>query len=191
VGSGWGPVPISIPVPIPDWGPADQLQPRPPAARLDWWLDPDSLTRRLTRLAAGEFAVRVLQAGWQRLRADECAALDVAADSTGWVREVYLLGHGQPWVFARSVAAQSALHATTFAMERIGETSLGEVLFCNPHFTRGPLQLCHYPAACLPPEVRAPDLLARRSCFTRDALRVLVTEVGLPALWARLGIKAG
>jgi len=145
------------------------------------------LTRRLTRLAAGDFAVRVLQAGWQALRADECAALDVAAGSPGWVREVYLLGQGRPWVFARSVAAREVLRGAEFEINEIGEQSLGEVLFRDPHFTRSALELCWYPPRWLPPEVRTADLPGRRSCFCRDALGVLVAEVCLPALWTRLG----
>ena len=51
--------------------------------------------------------------GWQPLRDDECAALDLPQASIGWVREVYLRGHGQPWVYARSVAARSAGRAAT------------------------------------------------------------------------------
>jgi len=170
-----------------NWVRADCLQPRPAAAVLDWWLDPGSLTRRLTCLADGEFAVRVLHADWQVLREDECAALGVAPGSLGWVREVLLLGQGQPWVFARSVAAEQALRGACFDLGQIGNQSLGEVLFLDRSFTRGALEICRYPPACLPPQVHAEDLLGRRSCFSREDLNVLVAEVGLPALWTRLG----
>jgi chorismate--pyruvate lyase len=36
------------------------------------------------------------------------AALDLPENSQGWVREVYLRGHQQPWVFARSVALKAS-----------------------------------------------------------------------------------
>jgi len=104
------------------------------------------------------------------------------------VREVYLTGHGQPWVFARSVAAQAALDGSGFEIGQIGAQSLGEVLFRDARFTRGALELCHYPPAWLPPEIRADGLVGRRSCFCREAFCVLVAEVCLPALWARLGV---
>ncbi|HAB64088.1 MAG TPA: hypothetical protein DCE49_07830, partial [Pseudomonas sp.] len=83
--------------PVPDsqaWLPADRLC-APPAPDLhDWlYLDKGSLTRRLTELADGAFSVEPLNEGWQVMRADECAALDVAEGSEGWVREVYLRGH--------------------------------------------------------------------------------------------------
>jgi len=173
-----------------NWTSADHLQPRPGAGQLDWLLDTGSLTRRLSQLASGEFSVRVLHASWQALRADECAALGVAADTPGWVREVYLLGQGQPWVFARSIATREALREAGFEIERIGGQSLGEVLFRDTRFARGPLELCWYPRTWLPLEVCANDLLGRRSCFRREALGVLVAEVCLPRLWQKLGHAA-
>ncbi len=150
---------------------------------LDWLLDPGSLTRRLTRLAAGRFTVRPLFEGWQTLRDDECAALQLPGASIGWVREVYLLGVDTPWVFARSIAGQAALEATDLRLDVLGSRSLGELLFSDPAFTRQPLQTCRYPAAWLPAEIAQAGLWARRSRFDRDGLGVLVAEVFLPALW--------
>jgi chorismate lyase len=173
--------------PVPDsqaWLPADRLC-APPAPDLhDWlYLDKGSLTRRLTELADGAFSVEPLNEGWQVMRADECAALDVAEGSEGWVREVYLRGHHEPWVFARSVAARQALEQSGLDLPHLGSRSLGELLFSDPAFSRGPLQARRYPAAWLPQDVRQSQLWARRSCFSQDKLRVLVTEVFLPALW--------
>eukprot|EP01030_Chromulinospumella_sphaerica_P008142 gene8142-7968_t len=85
------------------------LHPLPTPPALDWLFDEGSLTRRLTHLSNDGFSVTPLYEGWQPLRDDECAALDLPVASIGWVREVYLRGHGQAWVFARSVAARSAL----------------------------------------------------------------------------------
>lgn len=167
-----------------DWQAADQL-PAPLDPLLHDWLytDKGSLTRRLTQLADGAFDVTPLSEGWQPLREDECAALGVAQGSSGWVREVYLRGHGEPWVFARSVAARSALEGSGFDLQRLGSRSLGELLFSDQAFTRGPLQAMHYPQAWLPADVRQTRLWARRSCFSRGKLGVLVVEVFLPALW--------
>ncbi|MGH8466459.1 MAG: chorismate--pyruvate lyase family protein, partial [Pseudomonas sp.] len=67
-------------------------------ALLDWLFDEGSLTRRLTRLSADHFSVTPLYEGWQPLRDDECQALELPSGSEGWVREVYLRGHGQAWV---------------------------------------------------------------------------------------------
>lgn len=149
----------------------------------DWLFDQDSLTRRLTGLSAGHFSVLPLLQGWQVLRADECASLQVPVGSQGWVREVFLRGAEQPWVFARSVAARSALEGSGFDLGKLGSRSLGELLFSDRAFQRGELQVCRYPAAWLPAAVREERLWGRRSCFRRDGLGVLVAEVFLPAFW--------
>lgn len=175
----------------PRWLTAGQLHPSPAPGVREWLFNEDSLTRRLTALSAGAFSVTPLSEGWQRLRSDECSALGVAEASLGWVREVFLRGHGQPWVFARSVAAHSALVGSGLALDQLGSRSLGELLFSDRAFDRGALQACHYPALWLPPEVRGERLWARRSCFTRGTLGVLVVEVFLPALWSAAGVALG
>ena len=165
------------------WRALDQLSPTPTAREYDWLNEQGSLTRRLTALSAEHFAVEPLLEGWQTLRDDECAALGVAPGSAGWVREVYLRGHGQPWVFARSVAARQVLEAHPFALDQLGTRALGHLLFSDPAFSRQPIEACRYPGDLLPPAVRAEGLWGRRSLFSRGALGVLVAEVFLPALW--------
>ena len=169
---------------FPYWLTASQLHPAPCAEVSDWLFNEDSLTRRLTALSVDGFSVSPLHEGWQRLRDDECSALNVPSGSQGWVREVYLRGQGQPWVFARSVAARSALEGSSLALDQLGSRSLGELLFSDRAFDRGELQVCRYPAQWLPAEACSAELWARRSCFNRGALGVLVAEVFLPAFWA-------
>nr|WP_258190052.1 chorismate lyase [Stutzerimonas stutzeri] len=173
------------PVPeLHDWLTADRLPAPLDPLHHDWlYVDKGSLTRRLTLLAEGAFSVTPLREGWQVLRDDECAALGVAPGSSGWVREVYLRGHGEAWVFARSVAARSALEDSGFDLQRLGSRSLGELLFSDQAFARGPLETVRYPEAWLPEDCRQPQLWARRSSFSRGQLSVLVAEVFLPALW--------
>ncbi|WP_028238819.1 chorismate--pyruvate lyase family protein [Stutzerimonas azotifigens] len=168
------------------WLPADAL-PAPLDPVLHAWLyeDRGSLTQRLTELADGAFGVQPLDEGWQVLRDDECQALGIPAGSAGWVREVYLYGGERPWVYARSVAGREALVASGFDIQHLGSRSLGELLFSDRAFARGTFETCRYPAAWLPPAVRQEGLWARRSCFSRDSLGVLVAEVFLPAFWAR------
>jgi len=172
------------PCPAPLWLPQSQLAPLPDTSILDWLFDNGSLTRRLIHLTNDAFSVTPLFEGWQTLRADECAALDLAEGSEGWVREVYLRGHGQALVFARSVAARSALQGDGLHMDELGSRSLGELLFCDHAFERRAIEVCHYPQAWLPMPVRAPDLWGRRSRFDRGALSVLVAEIFLPTLWS-------
>jgi len=175
-------VPCSAPQ-TPAWLTHDQLPSAPTASVCDWLFNQDSLTRRLTELSDDGFSVTPLREGWQALRDDECAALDVPPGSQGWVREVYLRGNGQPWVFARSVAARQALEDSNLDLQELGSRSLGELLFSDQAFTRGELQVCRYPAAWLPSEASQNDLWARRSCFRRGPLAVLVAEVFLADFW--------
>jgi chorismate--pyruvate lyase len=167
----------------PLWLSQDQLRPLPDTSVLDWLFDNGSLTRRLIHLTNDGFSVTPLFEGWQPLRADECAALDLAEGSEGWVREVYLRGQGEALVFARSVAARSALQGDGLHMDELGSRSLGELLFCDQAFARRAIEVCHYPQAWLPSEVRAPALWGRRSRFDRGTLSVLVAEIFLPTLW--------
>lgn len=155
----------------------------PSTSRLSTGCSTKALTRRLTRLSHDHFSVTPLFEGWQGLRADECAALGLAPGAQGWVREVYLRGHGQPWVFARSVASRAALERGGLDLETLGSRSLGELLFCDQAFVRHPIEVCRYPQAWLPAEAAHSRLWGRRSRFERDGLDLLVAEVFLPTLW--------
>ncbi|WP_347902772.1 chorismate lyase [Pseudomonas purpurea] len=184
-------MPHSKPLPpAPVWLPDNQLTPRPDAQILDWLFDEGSLTRRLTRLSDDGFSVTPLFEGWQPLRADECASLALPEGSEGWVREVYLRGHGEAWVFARSVASRSALQDGGLNMDELGSRSLGELLFCDHAFQRRAIEVCRYPAEWLPLASQAPALWGRRSRFDRDGLSVLVAEIFLPSLWRAAGLDA-
>ena len=169
------------------WQTAAQLHPALSATQQQWLFDQESLTRRLTQISHDCFSVTPLQEGWQTLRLDETNALGVPTNSQGWVREVFLRGNGEPWVFARSVAARSALEGSGLDLAQLGSRSLGELLFSDRAFQRGELEASHYPADWLPAEVRSDDLWARRSCFRRGELAVLVAEVFLPAFWVAAG----
>lgn len=160
----------------------------PEPAILDWLFNEDSLTRRLTRLSQNSFSVTLLQEGWHALRADECTALELTEGSEGWVREVYLHGHGEKWVFARSVAARQALEHDGLHMDELGTRSLGELLFSDKAFQRGPMQVCRYPASWLPTDDAQTALWARRSSFTRAGLSILVAEVFLPTVWRAIEV---
>lgn len=169
--------------PTPRWLLRDELTQAPEPVVLEWLFHEDSLTRRLTRLSHDGFSVAPQFEGWQILRADECSALQLPEGSEGWVREVYLQGHGQKWVFARSVAGRKALEHDGLHMDELGTRSLGELLFSDRAFARGPLQICQYPQEWLPAADTAQGLWGRRSCFSRGGLSILVAEVFLPTVW--------
>ncbi|WP_213877960.1 chorismate lyase [Pseudomonas sp. dw_358] len=152
----------------------------------DWLFDEGSLTRRLTDLAGGRFAIQVLEEGFEVLRADECEALELPAGSTGWAREVLLCGVDTPWVFARTVTARQAAEATDLELPALGNRSLGDLLFDNSAFLRGPIEICQYPSQWLPETHQVEGLWARRSRFDRDETHLLVAEVFLTGFWGAL-----
>lgn len=154
----------------------------------DWLFDQASLTLRLSALAHSGFNVQPLYEGWQPLREDECAALNIPAQSIGWVREVFLCNGSQPWVFARSVAGQEQLSKAQFDLSQLGTRSLGQLLFSQQAFSRGALEICQLASTQLPSiaqqySAEQTHLWARRSCFKKQSLSVLVAEVFLPQLW--------
>ena len=160
-----------------------------PSPELNAWLfDQNSLTQRLSALCQIGFVVQPLNEGWQSLSLDECAALNLAPHSIGWVREVFLCDGSQPWVFARSVAGQAELQQANFDLSQLGSRSLGQLLFNEQAFSRGPLQICQLSVRQLPVVAQQQSagqqlVWARRSCFKKDSLGVLVAEVFLPKFW--------
>lgn len=154
----------------------------------DWLFDQDSLTQRLSALCKKGFVVQPLSQGWHTLSPDECSVLNIAPGSMGWVREVFLCDGNQPWVFARSVAGQAELLGADFDLSQLGSRSLGQLLFNQQAFSRGALQICQLPVTQLPAVAQQhalaqQQLWARRSCFKKESLGVLVAEVFLPKLW--------
>ncbi|WP_341706836.1 chorismate lyase [Halopseudomonas sp.] len=164
---------------LPDWYPTDR-HPAPPAEPLFGWLCHEgSLTQRLTDAGNQDFRVELLLQAPQPARDDEAAALGLPPGATVWAREVLLHTDGAARVYARSVAPTSALGNAAVALDSLGTTSLGHLLFRNPQISRGPIEISRYPAVWLPDAWRSEGLWARRSHFSDGELQLLVCEVFL------------
>ena len=74
--------------------------------------------------------------------ADEARALGLRLGAWAWIREVQLLGDGQPWVFARTLIPADTLRGRGRRLTRLGTRPLGEVLFTDPGVRRGPVNAC-------------------------------------------------
>lgn len=164
---------------LPEWYPVNAHPAPPPAYLLDWLADEGSLTLRLTAAGNADFSVELLGQQPQPARADEALALELECGEQVWTREVLLHTAGAPRVFARSVAALSAVADSSIDLAHLGTQSLGLLLFSNPEVSRGPLEISRYPAAWLPPGHRIEDCWARRSRFADERLQLLVCEVFL------------
>jgi chorismate--pyruvate lyase len=117
-----------------------------PSSLWDWLLDPTSLTRRLQQLC-GEFRVRLLEQSWSRPLHDEARALGMRGNGSAFIREVQLFCDGTPWVFARTVIPRRTLCGKYRRLTRLGNRSLGAVLFADPSMRRETAELAALSAA--------------------------------------------
>ncbi|MEY2633340.1 MAG: hypothetical protein RIR00_1994 [Pseudomonadota bacterium] len=154
-----------------------------------WLREPGSLTRRC-QARSTVFRVRLLRQQLAPLAADEALALGLPVGQQAWIREVCLEGDGQPLIFAHTALPCLPRGRLTRWFARLGERSLGSLLFRHPGFRRGPLEFKRLSAAdslqqralaqlSTPP---ATPLWARRSLHQLGNQRVLVNEVFLPPL---------
>ncbi|MFN3586959.1 MAG: chorismate--pyruvate lyase family protein [Moraxellaceae bacterium] len=151
---------------------------RPPPAVAGWLTAPGSLTARLVAAADGDFRVRLLAQYWGRPAPEEARRLGLHPGRFALIREVELVGRGQPWVRARSVLPVASLAGAGRRLRRLGNRSLGHLLFRDPTLRRGPIEI----ARLLQPEGR---VYARRSRLVYHGQPLLVAECFLPALFAQ------
>ena len=162
-------------------------------ALVDWLRDRNSLTSRLQ--ARGAFNLRVLKQGLGMPTLNEAVALGLRRRQIAWIREVALYCDGEPVVFAHTVLPYRPRGPLTRWLARLGNRSLGALLFSHAGFTRGPLVsrrldprdalFARAVAAMNLSSPAAPAILwARRSSFSFGRQRVLVTEVFSPSLGA-------
>lgn len=149
----------------------------PPAYR-DLLLSRDSLTRRLKRRCRSDFQVRVLSECFAVPSRLERRRLGLRAREVCWIREVLLMGDGEPWVLARTLMPNRTLKGRFRRLRHLGRKPLGEVLFRESGWRRGPLEIGH---GYLPGADRRG--YARRSAFAYGDCSVLITEFFFPRLW--------
>ena len=164
--------------------------PRSAAHVAGWLQGSGSLTARLQ--ARGGFALDLLRQGLARPTLDEAIALGVKRDQLLRVREVALRVDGLALVFAHTVLPSRPRGPLAVWLKRLGNHSLGALLFTHPRFARGALSCRRLDPrhALFQPAVNALELTdappkalwARRSRFTFNRQSVLVTEVFSPAL---------
>jgi len=151
----------------------------------DWLVDTGSLTTRLKQYCQA-FTVEVLTEGHYPLSDDEKIKLNLT-DNIGFVREVLLKLDGTAWVFARSVMPSNTLTAPGAELDKLGNRSLGSVLFNAPDMQRSEIEIAEFDSQSkiyslshlFSSEPKA-SLFGRRSCFLLGGKSLLVAEVFLP-----------
>jgi chorismate lyase len=178
--------------------PVDRLwcaRPLAAGALQPWLMDGGSLTARLTRVF-GPISVMVLNQGLRRPHADE-RFLWGPAQPPVLVREVVLSSQGQALIFAHTVVALHHQRGAWRGLVNLGHRPLGAALFADPKITRHSLRYkalrTNHPlwsgAARQYAPVMPTVIWARRSIFGLAGAPILVSEVFLPSVLARLGAK--
>ena len=160
---------------------------------LHWLCGRGSLTAQLQ--ARGIFTVHLLHQGLGTPTLDEAATLGIKRKRIAWIREVALSCDEVPLVFAHTVLPYRPRGPMTHWLARLGNRSLGTLLFSQHSFERGALrfkQLDHRNVLFNPAiealqlkTIQPECLWARRSSFKFRAQAILLTEIFSPALGAK------
>lgn len=148
-------------------------------------MDQGSLTQRLIKASRGQFQVRKLTQDWQRPTCSEAQCLGLKPRQLAMVREVELLCHEKPWVYARSIFPQSTLTGRLRSLKKLDSRPLGALLFNDPTMKRTHFEI----AALNNPKLEdyfsnssSAFAWGRRSLFFLDEKPILVAEIFLPSL---------
>jgi chorismate--pyruvate lyase len=160
-----------------------------PAKFRPWLLDEASLTQRLQACCDAGFRIERIAQGWMRPLPGEARALGMRPGTAALVREVRLLCGNVPWVVARTVIPRATLTGRHRRLARLGNRSLGAVLFADPSMKRGALEIARLErgealhALVTRGLAKAPgELWGRRSQFRLAGKPLLVCEFFLPAI---------
>lgn len=154
-----------------------------------WLRDDGSLTRSVIGCCDDRFRVVLLDQRLGVALPGEATLLANAAQRAALVREVKLYCGREAWVFARTLMPMAGLHGPMYALTRLGQRPLGEVLFSDPTtrrlavevarilprhrlFARASAHLRRHPQA----------LWGRRTLFDYRGERILVNEIFLPQI---------
>jgi len=138
---------------------------------------------------AGDFFVRVVHQGWQRPDLSEAKRLGIKAGQVALIREVQLMCHNQAWVRARTVFPLSTLSGRLGYLKKLGNQSLGSLLFKDPSLKRTLFEIASMggmQGRSLGRQESGCALWGRRSLFYVKHKPILVAEIFLPALKAHM-----
>lgn len=150
----------------------------------DWLFDSSSLTTRLIKQCHGQFSVRVISEVYASPRLSERRALGMKNRETALIREVHLLCDDCPVVYARTVIPFSTLSGPQQKLTRLGNKSLGAILFSDKTMQRGEVQIARLKAEQVKLEnSNEENIWGRRSVFKLNKKPLLVSEYFLPELF--------
>ena len=162
----------------------------PPHALRDWLTSKGSLTASLKNHCK-RFHIQCLKQRQEICLTDDIKPIGLSRRCKTQVREVLLVCDGQPVVFAHSIITSHATSLNWPMLKKLGNNSLGSLLFANPEVTREIPQfarLSHTHAlsrrirTALPEYADTASFYARRCLYRRKRGAMLVTEIFLPEI---------
>lgn len=150
-----------------------------------WLYDHNSLTKKL-ELQFNDFSVKLKQQ--VNIAPNDQLSSLFNDEQKILVREVFLHCEDKPVVFAQTEIPFSTLSEQQAEIAKIGEQSLGKILFQDPTMLRGQIEVTEFKKGSLfhqlALELHQPvehSLWARRSLFYLNNKPLLVSELFLPA----------
>jgi len=151
--------------------------------------DQGSLTQRLIEYCDGDFSVRLVGQHLQIPTLSESLLLGILPGTQAVIREVELLCHSQPVVFARTIMPKSSLKGRAMQLKGLGNRPLGAVLFSDPTTRRITVEYAKimpgkrlYTSASRSQSNKTKPLWGRRTLFEYAGSRLLVNEIFLPGI---------
>lgn len=150
-----------------------------------------STTAYFKKICPTGFNVFVLNQSWRGLKPGEHEALTVPNEDLVFVREVVLRCHDTVLMYARSVFPEDILNGEGKVFEHLGNRSLGEVLYQDPHLKRELISVQQidqtskdYAMVAEYMSTRPKNLWARTSRFYYYGKPLLLYEIFMPPLVA-------
>ncbi|WON76631.1 chorismate lyase [Serratia sp. UGAL515B_01] len=140
-----------------------------PIAVSDWLMEPGSMTRRFEGYCHRVHIEPQRECFITRENLAE-EATHLPYSKRYWLREIVLLGDGEPWLLGRTVIPQETLTGPDQALVDLGTVPLGRYLFSSNSLTRDYINVGRQKA-----------LWARRSRLCLAGKPLLLTELFLSA----------
>lgn len=171
-----------------EWVSCDQYF-TPPMPHNHWngLLFQGSFTEHLRKITKNKIEHRLKFAGWAHPNIEECLPLSINPHNRSWIREIEWVHRHSIWVFARVIIPEETALIQEASLTKIGETSLGQLLFSDPDLIRSPFEICRIPynhiyrqIANAGNDIPPKELWARRSIFHFHKKPLMVIEVFKP-----------
>lgn len=153
----------------------------------DWLFTPGFFTPKLKLL--GKYAMQVIEQGETMAQLPDAVALGIEEGTKIWFREVVMYIDDTPCILGRSMATITDMRNTWDQLTNHGNTAIGYILYSDTGINRSALE-CAQLQKCDPLEIvarkfdaKSKHLHARRSMFTKNSAKLLVSECFLGGFW--------